>query len=279
MKHYVTACAIVLLGCPKDEHVPSVTIDAAPVSSESFPTPPPKPVASTPIVKPPACRAIAVTGSIKDADAGTPLAIGAPLSEGVLSLDKDAKLTVKATESGREIGFEGPALVRACVAGDPEQWLLQGAILVTPGSGEKPGSEEWIVTSNGIIRFASAMLRIKTEKDHVTVKVMNGSASVFVPKVGQWTDATPTAPADLPPPENIAALVDSCGSVAKEARDLGAKVTAAGANLADLAPKHVEARKKARATCAVARVAATAKGEKALVLKAETADAEWRVIP
>jgi hypothetical protein len=206
------------------------------------------------------------------------------LSDALFVLHDGSKMTVKAPESGREITFEGPGSIRACVANDPEHWLLKGSILVTPGSGEKPGAEDWIVTPNGIVRYASALAKVRVEKDRTTVRVMNGVASIFAPKPAAdagvppntWTEVTAASPADMLAPGPAKPLVDACQGVAKEARDLGAQVTAEGANLAELAPKHVEARRRARAACALARVAAAAQSDRALWARAEAADAEWR---
>jgi hypothetical protein len=281
---------LVLAGCPKDEHAPAPGVledAAAPLASAMIPTQTRPPAPSNP-----PCRAIAITGKITDADAGTPLAIGGTLADTILLLDDSAKMTVKAPESGREITFRGPGRVRACVGGDPEHWLLEGTAMSTAGSGEKPGAEEWIVTPFGIARYASAMLEIKVVKDRASLRLMNGSASVFAPRPvlgadasataapasNAWTDASPISPIDMLAPGPAKPLVDACARLAKEARDLGAQVVAPGANLSDLAPKHVQARKNARAACALARVAAAAQADKSLVNAAEASDAAWRVV-
>lgn len=297
MKRALFVCASLVIGCPKDEHAPAqgVLADASTSSSVVAPLP-----SLPPIQKILPCRAIAVIGKITDADGGTSLSLGGQLTDSVLTLDDGAKMTVKSPQSGREMTLEGPGAVRACVAGDPEHWLLRGGFSAMPGTGERPGAEEWIVTPFGIIRFASALVKIHVEKDRVTVRIGNGSASVYGPRVlvgekdggaaeagvvvepSGWTDATPMMPLDLLSPGPPKGLVDTCAGLAKQARELGAHIAQPDANLADLAPKHVEARRKARAACALARAAALHEagrgGDKALLSRAEAADAEWRII-
>ncbi len=296
MRRGLLAC-VLLAGCPKDDHAPALGVlpDAAASSSVAAPLPSPPPQRNLP------CRAIAVIGKVTDEDGGTSLSLGGQLSDSVFTLDDNAKMTVKNPQSGREMTIEGPGAVRACVGGDPEHWLLRGGISAMPGSGEKPGAEEWVVTPFGIIRFASAFVKIRVEKDRATVRIGSGSASLYGPKVvmapdaggavtitlGGWTDATPTAPLDLVSPGPPKGLVDTCAGLAKQAREVGSQIAQPDANLADLAPKHVEARRKARAACALARAATwgagsgpdkTQGGDKALSTRAEAADAEWRII-
>ena len=286
MRTSIGIAIVFLAGCPsKDEHAPApgVMPDAAPIASISA-----APAASGP-VKPLPCRAIAVAGKITDTDGGASLSLGGQLPDSIFALDDAAKMTVKDPASGREVTFEGAATVRTCVAGDPEHWLLKGGFSATPGAGEKPGSEEWVITPFGIVRFASAMVKIRVEKDRVTVRVSSGSVSIYAPKLtapdggapptAEWTDATPAAPLDLLSPGPPKKLVDACAAVAKTARELGAQLVSPDASIGDLAPKHLEARRKARASCALARVSAlSAGGDSALFMRAEAADAEWRIV-
>jgi hypothetical protein len=245
------------------------------------------PTLGAPIVLP--CRAIAVLGKVTDVDGGASLSLGGQLPDSLFSLDDGAKMTVKSPSSGREVTFEGAATVRTCVAGDPEHWLLRGGFTALPGAGEKPGAEEWLITPFGIVRWASALVKVHIEKDRATVRVTSGQASVYGPKVtsapdagtvtpvvGGWTVASANVPLDLVSPGPPKALVDTCASLAKTARDLGAQVMAPDASLGDLAPKHIEARQKARAACALARAASAS--DKALSVRAEAADAEWRIV-
>jgi hypothetical protein len=278
--------ALLLAGCPsKDEHAPApgVLPDATPMPSISA-----APTASGPI-KPLPCRAIAVKGKVTDTDGGTSMSLGGQLPDSIFALDEGANMTVKDPASGREVTFEGAATVRTCVGGDPEHWLLTigGGFSATPSAGEKPGAEEWVITPFGIVRFASAMVKIRVEKQRVTVRVSSGSVSIYGPKLAtpdagaplaaaEWTDATPTTPLDLLSPGGTKKLVDGCATVAKTARELGAQLVTPDANIGDLAPKHLEARRKARAACALARAASW--GDASLFMRAEVADAEWRIV-
>lgn len=276
---------LLLTGCPKDDHapMPGVLGDAAPVASMSAPIPVPTPTV-IPSVLP--CRAIAVLGKVNDLDGGASLSLGGQLPDSVFSLDEGAKMTVKNPQSGREVTFDGAATVRTCVANDPEHWLLKGGFSAIPGSGEKPGAEEWLITPFGIVRWSSAMVKVRIEKDRATVRVTSGAVSIYAPKpmtpdagaltASAWIDSNANTPVDLVSPGPPKALVDACASLAKTARELGTQVVTPDANLAEVAPKHIEARQKARAACALAR--ASSWSDKALAIRAEAADAEWRIV-
>jgi hypothetical protein len=286
MKRALAGICLFLAGCPnKDNHIP-VGLEDAPAFSAVSSVPLPVPTPTIPPKNLP-CRAIAVTGKVTDVDGGGSLAMGGQLPDSVFELAEGTRMTVKNPQSGREVTFEGAATMRACVAGDPEHWLLRGGFSATPGSGEKPGAEEWLVTPYGILRWSSAMAKVRIEKDRATVRVTSGGVSVYGPKVttpdggapsatGTWIEATSNAPLDLVSPGPPKTLVDACATLAKAARDLGAQVMSPDANLADLAPKHIEARQKARAACALGRAAAAS--DKALSIRAEAADAEWRIV-
>jgi hypothetical protein len=257
--------------------------------------------ALTPAVPKP-CRAIAIGGVVMpDGDAGRPLHTGETLPDGFLALGDGGVVTAKDPASARETTLEGPGIARACVGGEAETWVLRGGFSSVPGAGEAPGAEEWVVTPLGAIRYSAAMMKVGVGKDLVTIKVVHGGAWAFgkmtwlpdagaMPAAGAphpdpsgWTIIPEGATVTLSPEGDVKSRVDRCAAVAKEARDLGASIVLPDANLSDMAPKHVEARRKARAVCAVARVAAEALAPNAadrasLQSRAASADAEWRRI-
>lgn len=305
MKRRAAGAALVALacaGCPKDEHAPppGSIPDAAPLTHPSAATT--ATTATTATAAPPAsalkpCRAIAIGGVVTPEDAGA-LHPGDQLPDALLTLGDGGLMTAKDPVSARETSLEGPGLARACVGGEAESWLLRGGFSSVPGAGESPGAEQWVVTPHGAIRYSVALLKVSVGKA-TSLRLIHGSAFVlgkvaFAPDAGAppafgamhtdangWTLVPEGATVIIEADGDAKARVDRCAAAAKEARDLGTGIVAPDANLSDLAPRHVEARRKARGVCAVARVAAdalpTSAPERAsLVSKAQAADADWR---
>lgn len=296
------AHAALLVGCPKDEHTPApgVVSDAAPLTrpsalasapSATVTTPPPTATAAPP--KP--CRAIAVAGIVRpDADAGAPLHPGETLGDALLSLGEGGAITAKDPTSARETTLDGPGLGRLCVANDAEAWVVRGGFSSVPGAGEAPGAEQWVVTPFGALRYAVALLKVTVAKDATTVRIIHGAAWALakvtfaadagaMPAAGAphadpagWTLIPEGTTATLSPDGDAKARVERCAAAAKDARALGATILSPDANVAELTPKHVEARRKARALCAIALVSAEAAASADLRAKARAADADWR---
>jgi hypothetical protein len=264
----------------------------------------------------PPCRAMAATGAVNaagsargDASDRAPLAVGSTVTDALwITLDRDASLTIEDGRSGRDILLAGPAEARACVGDDEETWLASGAFESSPGSGEVPGAEEWVVTPFAVVRYSGAKLAIHVEGTKANVQVKSGTAHAYLthprtsiravnelPVIDNWTRIEAGRSMDLGTGDlgQWRARDDAsrCAALADTARELAGRVRAATdpALVADLGPKHVAARLSARAACAVAalrvdrlpddadRGAAKAKGELTSVVR--VAEGSWRGAP
>ena len=176
MPRPLTIClflSVIVAGCddgPKKPYdagagrgdLPSATTTVAAVPSHPLEGP------SKPRVKLP-CRAIAVGGNVKlflslDAmgaknDSGTALALMDTLPVGsFVDLPEGGKVTVKSPLTARETAFKGPARGMFCVDDEEKSWLLDGTFESSMGAGESPGSEEWVFSSFGVLRYSASNL-------------------------------------------------------------------------------------------------------------------------
>jgi hypothetical protein len=242
------------------------------------------------------CTAIGVRGGVSETDAGV-ISDAMKVEGKSLTLPAGAKVTVKSVSSGKELAFLGPGSGIACRDGDEdEHWLFAGSADSTAGG---PGSETWLVVpSYAVIRFAGAALHVEVGQaptSALTLNVQGGSAWVLpigglppgAADAGVTPDASGFVRVDagraLAIPRSNApakAAVDRCVSAAGEARTLAGALVAPDAAIGDLAAKHVEARKRARALCTAALASLDPKDpanskERA---RAEAADKSWRVV-
>jgi hypothetical protein len=181
------------------------------------------------------------------------------------------------------------------VEAQEEAWLPAGDFESSPGAGEAPGAEQWVVTSYGVIRYAAAKLRIEARPTTVSLAVSDGTAFVWPAPDAKTTgpqarapegarvrtDTTtgpstaeaegwqrvaggrvslvPSAGSERPQPATAAAATATtrCSQLAKEAHDLAAALFAP---VPDGAPSRaadqVRVRRLARAACAVAHLRA-----------------------
>ena len=174
------------------------------------------------------CRAITVEGQVtverqaapplavidaydaSGSDASTPLQRAAEIpAEGWVSLASASRLVVKDPRTTRETTLRGPGLARVCVDLAEEVWLWSGTFESTPGSGETPGAEEWIVTPLGVVRFGAAALDVGVSAGARAVQVSLSRGTAFV-----WAarDATLHAEAGDAGPRAAAGGGDSGGA-------------------------------------------------------------------
>jgi hypothetical protein len=238
-------------------------------------------------VPPPAltqgCRAIAASGGVQlDAGAEVPL-------HAFIDLGKGARLATKQARTGRELGFEGPGRVQPCHAGLEEVWVERGIVTSSPGSGEAPGQEAWVVTPLGVVRYAAAALKVDVT-GAVEVWVQAGAAFAWMADDARTADAGASDDAWIrlgtgatlqvapkAPKIEAAGAATQCAARARVAADLGRAVAQADAGaLGDLGPRHLVARKAARAACAVAglRAAGLAREDERAALERRIAAAE-----
>jgi hypothetical protein len=258
-----------------------------------------------------ACRAKSLKGSAmlraSPDDAPRPLVQGELFPEGArVELAAEADLSVQATVSTREIAVHGPAVLVACPDGDEALRVSSGRVSGYPGMGVRPGSDVWIATPLGVVRFSDAQIDINVAdgpSGRVEVKVTSGKAT-FMPAAG----ARVAGPADAGTLEELAILPEStfsadrptspltkvvrdlvaaCSTEAEAASHAGARVleakTAADpAELGQRAFLHVRARQRARAACEVARAAGGSKPgvlDSRQLAQLAAADEKWKRVP
>jgi hypothetical protein len=130
------------------------------------------------------CRAVGSTGEVRilseeDPKAALALPTDAEIpSDAWLSLGRGARVVAKDPHTTRETIFAGPGRVRACANHREDSWVASGVFESTPGAGETPGAEEWIVTPLAVVRYASAKVRVTVRPDETTVLMGGGVAFV-----------------------------------------------------------------------------------------------------
>ena len=288
MRRALLVGVLVVVGCkdePRTVAVPplpsSTTIASSPAASTHpavMPLPPPRPTG---------CTFLAVLGDVKAGPENTLPKVPEQANDRLITFGADAKFTVRDRVTGRESTLLGAGSARVCVGGDTEHWLFGGTFASSATTGATPGSGDWVVVPGAIVRINAATVRVKVTGEKTEVAVVSGSAAIF-PVGATLTDAgAPDAEgwwhvpsgatwAFAEPPANKTDLVVKCDRQASLARDLAAQIAMADAGLGDLAPKHIAARERARALCAVARF--HAQGDKGLAPRADAADARWRVV-
>lgn len=269
-----------------------------------FPSAPPR---TTPPRGPsrPVCRAIAVEGDARldlDADASTTIAVQERiLGNSWIALSPAARLVVREPKTARETTVRGPGRARMCVdsqnggaggAGD-ESWLAAGDFESSPGSGEYPGAEQWVVTAQGVVRYAAAKVTVHARPGSASLAVAEGAAFVWAAddagiaatpattesegwqRVASGGRATLTAKAPSKAlseaarnaPDAARAAAAQCLQLATRARKLAVALLTPSLHAADdplpseagaggPAGEQVRTRRLARAACAVAHLRA-----------------------
>jgi hypothetical protein len=139
-----------------------------------------------------ACRAVSVNGKVGWGDGSAVLADNASLPDQMfLALDKGASFTARDPRTMRETRFSGPGLVRACVDGQERTDLVSGTFISTPGSGEAPGHEEWVVTSLAVIRYSAAAVEVRAKGIALLAEIRPRGGEAFV-WVSPYAVMTPT---------------------------------------------------------------------------------------
>jgi len=238
------------------------------------------------------CRAVGATGDIRvlsedDAGPGQTLTTDAEIPTDVwLSLGRGARLVAKDPRTTRETIFAGPAHVRPCVGHREDSWISAGVFESTPGAGETPGSEEWVVTPLAVVRYASAKVRVTVRPDATIVTVPGGVAFVRLQDDARLSGPLNTPLADAGPPpksqepwqrvsettleirplgrrsamEAARSAVDECATLAQRAQALAQLILpheigdGGNPNLKDTIVAQVTTRRLARAACAVAKL-------------------------
>lgn len=193
-----------------------------------------------------------------------------------LDVAEHSAFSVRRLESGRELRFEGPGRVFPC-SGDVAL-IARGIAFGRPGSGEAPGSEQWVGTACGALRWASGAHRITAgpTADECTIEVLAGVAHLLVAsdmreptaadaglRANEWRTLSGKQTIHLRGSANLGgaaavkAALAACEAAAEDvdrtARALASPTTDASAK-SELAAKSVTSRGLARASCAIAAV-------------------------
>jgi hypothetical protein len=322
------AAAIGLAACQSaPSSAPTTASDAgtqaARAPSPSTATAPsvPSPLAAAAAPRP-TCRAVSLQGDVRvvndtDGGSGPALAIAGEIPESDwVGLGPDARLAAKDPRTTRETLFLGPGRARVCVGRREESWLASGVFQSETGAGESPGSEEWVVTPLGVLRFSAAKLRVEVRGKHANAEVGDGVVFAWIPSdvhtqrldagargehpEGMWqrvTDASLRLSLAAGAPAVAArAAVDQCETIAHRAEDLTRALLAphsgngddggvpSGAHAsAGAIVDEVATRELARAACAVAAVRTGALGKDAarddLEGRLRSADKAWTALP
>jgi len=252
-------------GCGKGSAPHQSAASAAPAPSESAAAPsasaPPSAAPNLAEAAQPrtaTCRVLRVEGEAKVGS--LPLVSGALVdgSEWV-SLGKDGSLTLKHSDSGREIALGGPALFRACRRGREQVLLVRGKVRAGTGMGSRPGAEVLIATPVAGIRYGDADFTLTLSDKQLSVEVRAGqvevdSASAKALKTPLHGKDKLVVPLGKPDP---LALMARCTEAAEAAEATARRVgdRAATEPLGERAQAHVRARRAARAACTIAAAA------------------------
>jgi hypothetical protein len=188
-----------------------------------------------------------------------------------LELASGAEVTVQSTVSTREIALEGPAVAEACPLGEEEIRLSRGKVTGFPGMGVRPGTDVWVATPLGVVRFNDAKLTIEVSgatAGKLEVVLLAGQAR-FVPAFGTSAFRSSEdggAPNDVPiragapfvveraGRARIVDMVSVCSSQSESAERAARAVVAPAGDasmsaLGDRAFAEVRAKQRARASC------------------------------
>lgn len=211
---------------------------------------------------------------------------------GWLVLSAERPIAVREHASGRELSFQGPGRALPCARG--VTLLGRGSVSGRPFAGEAPGSEQWVATACGVLRWASGAKHVTADVlggagDRCTFDIGAGTASWYLPADVVATDddaraaeATPTfhtatgkrsigiVPRTRTPGYFTSAAgsrhaLDACVQRSGEVQDIARALmggVAPGGVPGDLAARSVAARGLARAACAVAEVRVALSGGK-----------------
>jgi len=291
--------------------------DAASAHEPEAFRPPPPASASHPSLRPraatPPCMAATVVGSVNVAplagfapEGGIALVVSTAVPDDAwIDIGPSSRLTARDASSTRETTYTGPGRFRPCVAHEEEAWVERGRFESVGGAGERPGGEEWVETPLGAARYDVAKWTLVVTDHAVDVRVASGTG-YFWPAEGVTTHffaeagatpslndqgwvringaegATMTVSKPVLTEEGARAGLDRCVSAAGDAKTLAASLAEADANLGDLAPRHVVARRLAHAACGVAYLRieslppSTARDGD--LERVRAADADWKVL-
>jgi hypothetical protein len=258
---------------------------------------------------------MAVQGDVRVEAPGEP---PAPLAlqdrvrgEAWIALAAGGRLVVREPRTARETTVRGPGRARLCVESQEEAWLVTGDFESSPGSGESPGAEQWVITPVGVVRYGAARLVVGAGPAGTSLAVADGAAFVWpaddaavAPRPALDSGVSGPATADgegwirvtggrvmlagkAPRSARDAArsAAARCSELATRTHDLAAALLKDPAGKQAAPAEQVRTRRLARAACSLAHLRATQLPEVEAAEASEVAatlsqaDSAWRELP
>ncbi len=114
------------------------------------------------------------------ADASVPMMVNEPISGTWIDMAAGSQLVARDPSSNRDTRFMGPGRIQACVRMGEESWVALGGFDSTSAPVAE-GSEEWVVTPFGVVRYTTAKLNVGVLPDGVRITISSGDADLWVP--------------------------------------------------------------------------------------------------
>jgi hypothetical protein len=164
------ATALASFGCRSRETpapTPSASARSKPVPRASSSALPPKPV-------PIGCRVLTLKGEAPGAPKVGDLLDGTAFFD----LPARAELSVRHSETTRELALAGPGRFRACPKGEELVAVTRGKVKTTSGPGARAGAEVRLATPFGVVHFGDAELVLEVTGKQADVRVAQGTATI-----------------------------------------------------------------------------------------------------
>ncbi|HEX3775199.1 MAG TPA: hypothetical protein VHV51_12090 [Polyangiaceae bacterium] len=211
-----------------------------------------------------ACRALAVSGKAR-VD-GTPVNVGTLLDgEHWLELDENSTLSLRHTQTSRELKLLGPGLFLPCRHGSEQFLLARGRLSTSTTLGVRPGAEVLIATPLGSIHYGDAAIDVQFDTRGLHLRVNGGKAWLEPadPELAKPIKNPLLVKQEARVPSNHTmpkARADACQKAAEAAAASAARVLAPPnsgqeGSLGTRAAAQMRDRAAARATCSVAAAA------------------------
>jgi hypothetical protein len=206
------------------------------------------------------CRVLAAQGT---AGPGSP-GVGTLLTGAAwLDLATGVELSLKHTETTRELRVRGPARLLACPDGAETIVLSQGGVSSIAGPGTRAGASVTLATPLGVVEYADAELTLDVGDESLTLDVKRGSALLSASVREERPSGTKPKPV-APPAGRVAlrgevdptSLVTRCKNAREDVTASAAAPTpSAGVERGKWAVSMLEKRKASRMICERARAA------------------------
>ncbi len=241
------------LGCRSRETpapTPSASVRPKPVPQASSSALAPKPA-------PIGCRVLTLKGEAPGAPTPGTLLEGTAFFD----LPAGAELSLRHSETTRELALAGPGRFRACPKGEEFVVVTRGKVKTSSGPGARAGAEVRLATPFGVVHFGDAELVLEVTEKESDLRVAQGTATI--------DGRTQADPGPTPKPvsgpkgratfrgrSDPAALLEECEkSSAGTGTGPRPAASAAGGTIGQWAVDRLKARQAARYACSRALAA------------------------